>query len=504
MFKNALVSVSDKTGLIDFIKPLAQKGTRIVSTGGTAKFLIENGIKVIAVSEQTGSPEVMDGRVRTLHPRIHMALLGRTDNAEDMSLLQKESLEPFDLVVGNLYPFEKQIKENLPEHEMVEYIDIGGPALLRAASKNFSSITVVCDPADYTWILEKGVPEIDERRKLAAKLYRHISAYDSMVADYLYRGEITSTYSIAGELVQELRYGENPQQKGFWYKTKGVESGLHEAKILQGKSLSYNNILDLESAITTLQDFERPTAVAVKHNNPCGVASHQNPKQALKQALKADPVSVFGGIVAMNFELDLEGARDLSQLFLECVIVPSVSKEAEAELKAKKNLRVLTWPGLTKTLQKWDFKSVNGGFLLQEADKITPWRSDWKIVGASPDEKTKRNLEFAWRVCRHLKSNAIAIAGEEMTLGLGMGQVNRVEAVEHAILRMKRHHSEIVNPVLASDAFFPFADSIEVIAKAGIRWVIQPGGSVKDKEVVESARSLNVNLVLTGERHFRH
>lgn len=504
MFRNALVSVSDKTGLLEFIKPLAANGTRIVSTGGTAKFLSENGVNVVQVSEQTGFPEVMDGRVRTLHPLIHMALLGRRTNAEDMALLSKHGIEPFDLVVGSLYPFEEQKNKKLSDEELIEYIDIGGPALLRAASKNFAAITVVSDPSDYKWIVEKGETTIEQRRVLAAKVFSFISTYDSMVAEFLANGELTKSFSLAGERVQELRYGENPQQKSFWYKLKGAQNGLHKAQILQGKALSYNNILDLEAAIQTLRDFEKPTVVAVKHNNSCGVSSHKSAEIALSQALKADPVSVFGGIVALNFELDLKSAQELSRLFLECVVAPSVSIKAEAELKAKKNLRVLVWPEWRSQSEKHEIKTVSGGFLIQDRDQVSNWNSSWQVIGEKPNEQIKHDIEFAWKICKHLKSNAIAIAENETTLGLGMGQVNRVEAVEHAIQRMKAHHPNVKNAVLASDAFFPFADSIEKIANAGIRWVIQPGGSVKDQEVIERARALNVNLVMTGVRHFKH
>ena len=503
MFKNALVSVSDKTGLVEFLKPLVARGLRVVSTGGTAKHLEDNGIAVTHVSQQTGFPEVMDGRVRTLHPHIHMALLGRTQNSEDMALLKKFQLEPFDLVIGNLYPFEAQLEDGLSEDEMVEYIDIGGPALLRAASKNFHSITVVCDPKDYANITEKSGTTIDERRQLAAKVFSHISAYDSMITRYLNGDKFGETMTLAGELVQELRYGENPQQKAAWYRCKGA-SGLHDAQILQGKALSYNNILDLDAAIQTLREHQRPTVVAVKHNNPCGVGSHEDPMVALERAVAADPVSVFGGIIAMNSPLTLDGAKRLASIFLECVVTPMVTDEARQELERKKNLRVLVWPKLQRSNLELEIKTVAGGFLVQTADVVTPWQSDWKLFGEMPSADVKRDLEFAWRVCRHLKSNAIAIASGEMTLGLGMGQVNRVEAVEHAIARLKHHHPMAQRPVLASDAFFPFPDSIERIAQAGIHWVIQPGGSVKDQEVIECAQRLGVNLVMTGERHFRH
>lgn len=506
-FKNALVSVSDKTGLIEFLRPLVRDGLRVVSTGGTAKHLQDHGIQVVQVAQQTGFPEVMDGRVRTLHPKIHMALLARSYDEDDVNLLKSEGLEPFDLVIGNLYPFENKLQSGLSLNEMVEYIDIGGPALLRASAKSFERITVLCDPHDYNAILKKyqsSTLTLDDRQILAAKVFAHVSAYDSVVAEYLSGSTQSTDYSLKGLLVDRLRYGENPQQEASWYKRLGAAGGLHDSAILQGKALSYNNILDLEAACECVRDFSLPAVCAVKHNNPCGVAVDANALFATGRALKADPMSVFGGIVACNFEVEVSHAELMNSVFLECVIAPKISEAARNAFAKKKNLRVLEWPQLMNRYSDQELKTISGGFLVQQVDRVHDWQETWKVIGHTPDQDTKRDLMLAWKVVRHLKSNAIAITDEGATVGLGMGQVNRVEAVAHAIERMKHHHAQVKRPVLASDAFFPFPDSIEKVANAGIKWVIQPGGSLKDQEVIEAAARLGVNLILTGIRHFRH
>jgi phosphoribosylaminoimidazolecarboxamide formyltransferase/IMP cyclohydrolase len=505
-FKNALVSVSDKTGLVDFLKPLHVQGLRIVSTGGTAKTLREAGMTVVDVSEQTGFPECMDGRVKTLHPRIHMALLARAGNADDDRLLFEEELEPFDLVIVNLYPFEQTLRTKATQAELIENIDIGGPSLLRGAAKNFERVTVVVDPQDYPRLLELnagGVPR-EERQRLAAKAFVHVSSYDAMISQALSPEEIFPQFSLGGTLVQELRYGENPHQTARWYRRRGAPTGWHEAKILQGKELSYNNLLDLESALALVRDFDNPSAVAVKHNNPCGAASAESLETAVERCLASDPVSVFGGIIAVNHEVSAAAAEALSAVFLECVVAPKFAPQALTVLAKKKNLRLLEWPGLALRDDFWKLQTIQGGFLLQRPDHVHLWDPEWKILGEHPSPSVRADLSFAWAVAAQLKSNAIAIAGGKQTLGLGMGQVNRVDAVELAISRMHKFHPSASTPVLASDAFFPFADSIERIHQAGIRWVIQPGGSMRDEEVFKAAKNLGVNLVLTGQRHFRH
>jgi phosphoribosylaminoimidazolecarboxamide formyltransferase/IMP cyclohydrolase len=506
MFRNALISVSDKTGLVEFLKPHVAKGMRVVSTGGTLKHLRENGIPAIEVSEQTGFPEVMDGRVKTLHPRVHMPILAREGNAEDAKLLANEKLEPFYLVIVNLYPFEEARTKNLADHELIEFIDIGGPSLLRAAAKNHDRIAVVCEPEDYAWIAAKGELTLADRRRLAARVYRHTSRYDDLIAKTLATDD-EKPVTLVGREVAELRYGENPQQKAWWFRDPMAVSGLHEAKILHGKPLSYNNILDLDAACGTVAEFSDPAAVAVKHNNPCGVGTDASAARAVSLAIQADPVSVFGGIVAVNRQVDLASAEEMAKIFLECVIAPSFSPEALERLKKKKDLRLLEWPKLGEPSLTKQFRTVAGGFLVQTADQTSDWSDAWKIMsvaGENPSAEIKRDLMLAWKVCARLKSNAIAIAGEGRTLGLGMGQVNRVDAVEHAIARMNKHHQGRVHAVLASDAFFPFPDSIELAAKAGVRWIIQPGGSIRDEEVLARAAELGINMVLTGTRHFRH
>ncbi len=501
-FKNALVSVSDKSGLVDFLKPLQQNGLRIVSTGGTARLLREAGLKVVDVSEQTGFPEIMDGRVKTLHPRVHMALLARADHPEDERLLLEHGLEPFDLVIVNLYPFEQTLATKAEQSELIENIDIGGPSLLRAAAKNFERMAVIVDPEDYKKYSE--MPSLADRQTLAAKAFAHVSSYDAMISQTLAPRELFTNFPLGGTLQQTLRYGENPHQKANWYKRRGAPTGWHDAKVLQGKELSFNNLLDLESALLLLRELDGPSAVAVKHNNPCGAATADTLEAAVERCIKADPVSVFGGIVALNQPVSARAAEALNQVFLECVVAPKFNADALAVLSKKKNLRLLEWPELAIKDEFWRIQTIQGGILVQEPDRILAWSPEWKVLGETPSPHVRADLSFAWAVCAQLKSNAIAIAANKQTLGLGMGQVNRVDSVELAISRMRKFHPEAAEPVLASDAFFPFPDSIELIHKAGIRWIIQPGGSVRDEEVFQRARDLGLNMVLTGQRHFRH
>ena len=499
-FQYALVSVSDKSGLLEFLKPLVDQGLKIVSTGGTAEYLKKNNFNIIEISEWTKFPEVMGGRVKTLHPRVHMALLSRPEFPEDAELLKKEGLHPFDLVVVNLYPFEKE--------PSVEMIDIGGPSLLRGSAKNFARVTVVCDPQDYPAILNSEMT-LQKRQQLAAKVFAHVSSYDAMIARYLSKESKAGDFpywSLGAMEHQTLRYGENPHQPARWLRERGAQNGWHQAKVLQGKELSFNNLLDLQAALETLREFpSQPACVAVKHNNPCGVAAAASGIEAVKKALSSDPVSVFGGIIAVNQTVDEAMASELGNLFLECVVAPDYSSAALGLFAKKKNLRILVWPEMMKHQERESVRMVDGGILLQAPDIVsTEWSSSWKCVGETPLADIKKDLLFAWKICAHLKSNAIAVAAQEQSLGLGMGQVNRVDAVKHALERQKQFHGQAKQCVLASDAFFPFPDSIEQIAQAGIHWVIQPGGSIKDEEVFKRAQELKVNLVLTGQRHFRH
>ncbi|GIL18432.1 MAG: bifunctional purine biosynthesis protein PurH [Oligoflexia bacterium] len=503
MFKNALVSVSDKTGLVDFLRLYAQKGMRILSTGGTAQHLKENGFQVVDVSEQTGFPEVMGGRVKTLHPNIHMCLLSRPDHPEDFELLKKQSLEPIDLLVCNLYPFEQAVLKNSSYEELIENIDIGGPSLLRGAAKNHQQVTVVCDPADYKWISERESLELKDRLRLAAKVFAHVSSYDSLIAQELGAGW-GQKLSLGGEKVFDLRYGENPHQGASWYRLPGQKMGLETAEILQGKPLSYNNILDLDAASCLVRELSDFACVAVKHNNPCGVAQDKTVLGAVQKSIGADPVSVFGGILAINGKVDAASAEVMSKIFLECVIAPDYEPKALEIFSQKKNLRILKWAQMNKAQKSFEVKTVTGGWLIQHADQYGSETAEWKFLGEKPDEKVIKNLVFAEKVCSALKSNAIAIIQNEQTVGLGMGQVNRVDAVQHAVDRMKAHHAIVEDAVLASDAFFPFPDSIEKAHQAGIKWILQPGGSVSDEQVFARARELGINMVITGMRHFRH
>lgn len=508
MFKKILVSVSDKTGIVDFIRPYAKAGADIVSSGGTAQTLREAGIAVQDVSEYTGFPECMDGRVKTLHPKVHMGLLYRSHLPEDMALLKQYDVSAFDLVVANLYPFSQAQAKGVQGEELIEFIDIGGPSLLRAAAKNFRYVSVVCDPADYQWIVQKKELTLADRAQLSGKVFQMTASYDQKIAEHFQNEYKSARHEIGGEtlsisstLVQTLRYGENPQQKAWWYKNS--PQGLHQAQILQGKEVSYNNLLDLQAAVSTVRQIQGPAAVAIKHNNPCGVAMDKNPLLALEKALKADPVSVFGGIVAVNFAIGAAEAKVLNGIFLECVIAPEILPEALTIFAQKKNLRVLQWSGLVSFASTINLRSIDGGFLLQEEDSIAG-SSSWQFIGEKPTETLLSDLTFAWKVCAMLKSNAISVCADGQTLGLGMGQVNRVDSVRLSLERAKSFHPGAKELILASDAFFPFPDSIDIAAQYGVRWIVQPGGSVKDEEVIAAAKKHKINMVLTGRRHFRH
>jgi len=509
MFKNALVSVSDKTGLADFILPLVKSGMRVVSTGGTAKYLKEHGVDVVDISEQTGFPEVMDGRVKTLHPNVHMCLLARLNNEDDQNILKENNLQNFDLVVGNLYPFSKALEKNLSFEEQIEFIDIGGPSFLRSAAKNTEKVATVCNPSDYPWILEKKELTNSDRVFLAAKVFSHTSSYDGIIANYMMSGlgedYKNESLNLSAEKVNDLRYGENPQQKGVWYKSVANINGLHKAEIIQGKALSFNNLLDLEAAVNTLKRFpEQNAVVSVKHNNPCGVAIGGDLVESLNKSLQADPMSVFGGIIAVDGTVTLPMAEKLTSMFLECVVAKNYTDEAKECFKKKKNFRVLLWPDLMLLSSQKDVRSITGGFLVQDKDPLSDDYSTWQFPHGEPKEDIKKDLELAWKVCAQLKSNAISIVGQGQTLGLGMGQVNRVDAVKLAISRANTFHPQVKDRVMASDAFFPFSDSIELAHEAGIQWIVQPGGSIKDKEVLDRAESLGVKIILTGVRHFLH
>lgn len=505
MFKRALVSVSDKTGLIEFLEPLVRQGLEIVSTGGTAEYLKKQSWKITDISEVTKFPEVLDGRVKTLHPFVHMGLLAKMDSAAHVKTLQDHHVKAFDLVVGNLYPFEKGLQDNLAGADLIEKIDIGGPSFLRSAAKNFSNLTVVCDPSDYTWIQEKKYAlDLSDRKLLASRVFRLTSDYDQMIASAL-NENVETVHSFSGKLKQKLRYGENEQQSAFWFQNSGKQNGLSLIEQLNGKELSYNNLLDLDAALGFVAQFSKPTAIAVKHNNPCGAASGDTGDEVLKKALESDPVSVFGGIVVTNFSITAYQADLLNSLFIECVLAPDFSADALNILKTKKNLRLLKAPpAVFQSSKQKEIRSIAGGYLLQDKDAATTQPQNWKIIGDSLDTSMTELAQFGEKVCATLKSNAIAIVAKGQTLGLGMGQVNRVDAVEQAIQRWKKNHANVKDVLLVSDAFFPFPDSIEKCFESGVRWVLQPGGSIKDPDVIQKVKDLKMNMILTGQRHFRH
>ncbi len=503
MFKNALVTVSDKTGLVEFLKPLCEQGLRVVSTGGTAEHLKQNGITVVDISQQTRFPEVMGGRVKTLHPSVHMAILARADHPEDFQLLKQYELDPFDLVICNLYPFEASVIEKYHGPDLIEKIDIGGPTVLRAAAKNYSRVTVICDPNDYQEIGRNPTTSLPTRQKLAAKVFAHVSSYDSLVAAKLGHGW-GEEFSVAGHKVMDLRYGENPQQESVWYRFLADEKGLHKAEILQGKVLSYNNLLDLEAASSLIRGFCEPAAVAVKHNNPCGAAIDSQLFRAIEKTIASDPVSIFGGIIAVNRPLGKEEAQKLSEIFLECIVAPDFSHEALDVFAKKKNLRILKWPEICEPQSELEMKTISGGFLLQSKDLTASDSKEWKFLSDQATPEILRDLQFGEKIGASLKSNAIALIHRGQTVGLGMGQVNRVDSVKQAIERMRTHFGDLKDVILISDAFFPFPDSVELAASAQVKWILQPGGSVKDQEVIAAAQKLKINMVMTGVRHFKH
>lgn len=495
MFRRALVSVSDKTGLCELLQSFPEM--EIVSTGGTARYLREQGFAVTDVSALTGFPEVMDGRVKTLHPKVHMGLLAR---AEDEKVLQSFDCARFDLVVVNLYPFAEALREGKSGDELIEKIDVGGPSMLRAAAKNFSQVCVLCDPRDYPQVRSGGVSLLS-RQRLAAKVFQHLSLYDARIAEALFATDASLEGSAPG-LLRPLRYGENPHQRSNWWIRD--ELGWHRAMLLQGKELSFNNLRDLQASVDTLRLFSEPSAVFVKHGNPCSVASHSKPLTCLQLALQADPVSIFGGVGSFGFSIGAEEAQLLRNIFLECLVAPHFSKEALEILSVRKNLRLLQWPELLQSCREMESFEIDGGLLRQERDCAFGKTEDWSFPSEPVSDSILRDLVFAEKVVSQLKSNAIAVVSEQSTCGLGMGQVNRVDAVEQAIQRWKKHHPNVLDPVLASDAFFPFPDSIDKIADAGIRWVLQPGGSLRDSEVLARAKERGVHVVWSKLRHFKH
>lgn len=515
-----LVSTSDKTGLIEFLKPLQDQdfneSFELVSTGGTYEYLKKNNFNVTEVSEVTGFPEVLDGRVKTLHPSIHMGLLADKSNHQHRAQLKEHNVLAFDMVIGNLYPFEKTAtKADSTFEELIENIDIGGPSFLRASAKNFKSVIVLSSPNDYSWVQEKLLNKsmtVEDNKKLAIKVFSLTAYYDSLIVDRLTMDSLEvksglEYLNIPLKKKMQLRYGENSQQEAFWYFNPLAKANFNEVEIHQGKELSYNNLLDLDAAVNLVKLFETSACVAVKHNNPCGAALGEDVCRAAKKTIEADPKSIFGGIIAFNKEVDIKTCELFKDIFLECIVAPSFSSEALNYLIAKKNLRVLSFKSLNLVnTKKMNFKSISGGVLLQQEDSFN--QEDWTFIGEKPNPLLFADMVFGEKVAAALKSNAIAIVAGGQTVGLGMGQVNRVDAVKQAAERMleykKRFDFDSSKAVLISDAFFPFADSIELIAQYGIKWILQPGGSVQDEKVIEAATSKNINMVISKRRHFKH
>lgn len=514
--KRALISVSDKTGILELAQALVRHDVEIVSTGGTAKLLQEAGLPVTGISEVTGFPEIMDGRVKTLHPHIHGGLLAIRSNESHMQAIKGLGIHPIDYVVVNLYPFQATIeKGNVTLEEAIENIDIGGPSMLRAAAKNYQDVLVVVDAADYPAViesLEQGKEFTQEQRlAFAAKVFRHTAAYDALVSQYLtkqtgvtYPERMTFTF----EKAQDLRYGENPHQSAAFYREPSA--GKHTiagAKQLHGKELSYNNINDANAALSIVQEFEEPAAVAIKHTNPCGVGIAETIYDAYMKAYEADPVSIFGGIIALNRPVDKATAEKMAEIFLEIIIAPSFEQEAIEILTQKKNLRLLEVQmepsggipalGEAKTMLK-----VNGGLLIQDVDTKKLQASGLQVVTKrQPTEEEMKQLLFAWTVVKHVKSNAIVLARDNCTVGVGAGQMNRVGSAKIAI---EQAGERAKGSVMASDAFFPMSDTVEAAAKAGITAIIQPGGSIKDADSIEAADKAGIAMVFTGVRHFKH
>ena len=516
--KRALISVSDKTGIVEFASQLASRGIIILSTGGTASLLAENDIEVVEVSDHTGFPEIMDGRVKTLHPKIHGGLLGR--RGKDDAVMAENDIDPIDLVVVNLYPFESTVsKVDCSLADAIENIDIGGPTMLRSAAKNHAYVGVVVDANDYKNVINEidtneGSLTDTTRFSLAQKVFAHTANYDANVSNYL--GAISTdgvdldyplTFSVQFKKLQDMRYGENPHQSAAFYGQANPPTGtLASAKQLQGKALSYNNIADTDAALECVLSYQEVACVIVKHANPCGVAVGENVLQAYERAYQTDPTSAFGGIIAFNRPLDAETAQAIiDRQFVEVIIAPSISQEALDIISAKKNIRVLEAGVREHAIQQLTMKRVSGGLLIQDNDQGIIERGDLKIVSKRPPtEKEIEDLLFTWKVVKYVKSNAIVYAKDKQTIGIGAGQMSRVYSARIAAIKAEDEGLEVAGSVMASDAFFPFRDGIDSAAKVGVTAIIQPGGSMRDDEVIAAADEANIAMVFTSMRHFLH
>ena len=512
----AILSVSDKAGLVNFARGLEGLGCELFSTGGTKKALVEAGVSVHGVSDLTGFPEILDGRVKTLHPAVHGGILAKRKLAAHVDELERNKMGFIDLVAVNLYPFRETVaRQGVTLDEALENIDIGGPTMIRAAAKNFPDVLVVVDPADYESLLERlraGEVELRERRRLAQKAFQHVAAYDTAIAQYLRRGEdgFTDEVTVALKKRYDLRYGENPHQKAAFYVEEvagGPVSGISSAKQLWGKELSFNNILDSDAAWSAASDFEAPTVSIIKHTNPCGLASHENLTEAYKRSFSGDTVSAFGGIVALNRPVDLATAQEISKTFYEVIIAPAYEAKALELLKQKRDVRILVMDSEESGLREegqpaLDFRRVGGGLLVQTQDNLPEDGLSLRTVTErEPTEEELKDLLFAWKAVKHVKSNAIVFVKDSMILGMGAGQPNRVTSVKIALEKAGERSK---GSVVGSDAFFPFPDGVELAAKGGATAIIQPGGSVRDEEVIATANKYRVAMVFTGVRHFRH
>lgn len=508
--KRALVSVSDKTNLVPFVKELEDLGYEIISTGGTKKALDDAGLKTIGISEITNFPEIMDGRVKTLHPNVHGALLCVRDNPDHVKQLKELNIDYIDLVCVNLYPFKQTLmKEGVTHAEIIENIDIGGPSMLRSASKNYASIPVIVDPNDYDIVInelkENGETTLATREHLAAKVFRHTAAYDTIIAQYLSdrAGEkFPENFTVTYEKVQDLRYGENPHQEAAFYKSANPKYSIANAKQLHGKELSYNNIQDANACIEVLKEFKEPCAVGMKHMNPCGVGLGATIDEAWDKAYESDTTSIFGGIVSFNREVGKETAEKLSKIFLEIIIAPSFTDEAFEILSQKKNIRLLQLDTSLEVNNKLKVTNVNDGLLVQDADLDTITLDELTYpTDRKPSEEELAQLLFGWNIVKHVKSNAIVLAKDNMTIGVGAGQMNRVGAAKIAI---EQAGEKTKGSVLASDAFFPMPDTVEAAIEAGVTAIIQPGGSIKDQLSIDACNKHGIAMVFTGKRHFKH
>ena len=514
----ALLSVSDKTGITEFARDLAALGWDIISTGGTAKAIREAGVKVMDVSEITKHPEILGGRVKTLHPAVHSGILGRRSVREDAETMEKLGYSNIDLVAVNLYPFHEAVAEGLELGEAMEEVDIGGPTMLRAAAKNHEDVIVIVDPADYQRVhraLRDVAVNLDLRRELARKVFAHTSAYDAAIADYFSlrrrdeRDAFPEQLSIQLRRVQSLRYGENPDQPAAFYAEANAPQGsVADLEQLNGKELSFNNILDVEAgimAVSAWSDASEAACVIIKHTTPCGLALGESAEQAYEKALECDPVSAFGGIVAFNRKMSAAAAEAMANAFLEIVIAPDFEEAALETMRKKKNLRIIRVPVQPSSEGELDFKRVRGGMLVQTRMQMTFPEVEWKIVTSrQPDAKEMKDLRFAWRACASVKSNAIVLAHNQRTVGIGAGQMSRVDSSRIAVMKAQDQGATLDGAVLASDAFFPFRDGVDAAAAAGVKAIIQPGGSVRDNEVIDAANEHGIAMVFTGRRVFRH